>query len=474
MHQIIGREAEIKVLQSTLDSDKSEFIAVTGRRRVGKTFLIHSYFKQNLCFYLTGIQKQPIKAQLQAFADELSRRKGGKVSAPADWMEAFSILRDYVELLDPKRKKVIFIDELAWVDTQRSGFLQIFAHFWNSWAAWERNIILVVAGSSTSWIVNKVYNDTGGLHNRVTKRIWLTPFTLAETKTFFKSKQITLSNYEIALIYMVFGGVPFYLNEVQPGESAAQAIQRLCFDDGGMLKTEFDNLYASIFRDPEPHMRVAKALAKHTYGLTKNDLLKEAQLTNSGATNKVIDELVATGYLVHMIPFGNQSRNAKYILADFYSRFYLFFLAQRRATDWMTIIETPTFRAWSGMAFEWLCHSHRAEILKALGINGIRTQTSYLHIMDPATGKITAQIDLLIDRADNAINLCEIKFASDVYKMQVQDAEQMQNKLSKLKDQLKKRKSIFPVMITPFGCEKNAHFLGLVHHQVVLDQLFGE
>lgn len=470
MQQIIGRKAEIEILQSALDSPKSEFIAVTGRRRIGKTFLINTFFENKICFYLTGVQNQPIKMQLKAFSSELARRKKAFTPTPSDWMEAFNMLRDYVEGIQTDQKKVIFIDELSWIDTQRSGFLQIFAHFWNSWAAWERNIILVVAGSSSSWIIKKIYNDTGGLHNRVTKRLWLEPFKLTDTEAFLQHKNIHLSRYDIALIYMALGGVPFYLNELQAGESATQAIDRLCFAPGGMMKTEFENLYASIFNKPEHHLQIVKTLAQHPYGMERNDLIKAANIPNSGNISKVLEELTTTGYIQYLIPFGKKSNGGKYVLADFYSRFYLNFVANNQ-NSWLHQMESQTYKTWCGLSFEWLCHYHKKEILYALGIGGVRTKTNYLTIKNEA-GKMVAQIDMLIERADNAYNLCEIKFSNDVYTLDKNEAEAIRKKMFHLKSLIKPRQSVFPTMITTFGCEKNMHFLGVITHQVDLNALF--
>ena len=471
MEDIIGRNPQTSLFKDVVNSRQSEFIAITGRRRIGKTYLVNSYFKEAICFYMTGVQNQPIKVQLRAFANELSYRTKRVVPMPEDWLQAFSMLRDYVETVATTEKKVIFLDELPWMDTSKSGFLQIFAHFWNSWAAWEKNIILVIAGSSTSWIVNKVYNDPGGLHNRVTKRIWLEPFTLAETEAFFKSKNIHLTRYDIALIYMAFGGVPFYLNEVKIGESAAQCIERLCFSDGGLLKNEFDNLYNAIFHKPEAHLQIVKTLVKHPYGMERIDLLKQAKITNSGSATKILDELIVTGYVEYRVPYGKNANGGKYILADFYSRFYLNFISNRKISNWMSQIDSSAYKTWCGLAFEWLCHLHKAEITKALGISGIQTSTSYLNIKDDA-GKMTAQIDMLIDRADNVINLCEIKFSNDIYTISKAEAETMRKKIFYLQAQLKRRKSIFPVMITTFGCEKNMHYLSLITNQLDMDCLF--
>jgi uncharacterized protein len=471
MGNIIGRDSQIETLNTALASNQSEFVAVTGRRRIGKTFLIKSFFEEDICFYMTGVQNQPMKTQLQAFANELRFRSKRFIGVPKNWLEAFAMLRDYVETVETKKKKVIFLDELPWIDTQRSGFLQIFAHFWNSWAAWEHNIILVIAGSSTSWIVNKVYNDRGGLHNRVTKRIWLEPFKLKETEMLFKANHVVLSQYEISLIYMALGGVPFYLNEVKSGESAAQCLERLCFTEGGLLVKEFENLYKSVFQNPEGHLKIVKTLAKHTYGLERADILKKTKLSNSGATTKILEELTDTGYVSYMIPYGKNSSGGKYVLADFYSRFYLNFINSKKITNWTNLINLSVYSTWCGITFEWLCHIHKKEIVKALGLSGINTYASYLNVKDE-NNKMVSQIDMLIERADNALNLCEIKFSNDIYTLSKTEHDNIRKKVFYLQDKLTRRKSIFPTMITTFGCEKNMYYLGLITNQVSLEALF--
>lgn len=471
MEKIIGRRPQIAQFEAALASQKSEFIAVTGRRRIGKTFLIKTFFKEDICFHFTGIQNQALKFQLLAFTQELSHRSNTIITPPDNWLTAFSLLRDYVETVKSSRKKVVFLDELTWIDTKKSGFLQIFAHFWNSWAAWEGNIILVIAGSSTSWIVKKVYGDPGGLHNRVTKRIWLKPFTLAETEAFLRSKNSVLTRYDMALIYMAFGGVPFYLDAINSDESAAQCIERLCFADGGLLRNEFEHLYTAIFQKPDAHLRVVNVLAKHAYGLERNELLQQANMSNSGGSTKVLEDLETTGYIEYVVPYGKNSNLGKYVLSDFYSRFYLSFINNPKISTWMAHINSPAYKTWCGLAFEWLCYMHRKEIVRALGLSGIQTSVSYLNIKDDA-GKIAAQIDLLIDRADNAINLCELKFSNNVYSLSKDEAEGMRKKVFHLQKLLKKTQSVFPTMITTFGCEKNMHFLSQITHQLDLNALF--
>lgn len=471
MKIILGRDKEIEIFEEAKQSNSSEFIAITGRRRIGKTYLVNQYFADEICFYCTGIQNESTAMQLETFTNELRKRTKQKISTPKDWLSAFDLLRKYLESIKTKKKKVIFLDELPWMDTQRTNFLQIFAHFWNSYANWTEDIILIIAGSSTSWMVKKVYGDRGGLHGRVTKRIWLEPFKLSETEAFLKSKKINFSRYDTTLLYMALGGIPFYLNEIKKGESAAQCINRLFFTNGGLLKTEFNNLYHSIFNKADAHVKIVKTLAKHQYGLSRTELLKKAKLSNSGGSTKILEELTAVGYVEYMIPIGNRANNGKYILADFYSKFYLSFAADGKITNWLSAHTSAAYKVWCGYAFEWLCHYHREEIAQALGISGVYRSTSYLAIKD-TTNKISAQIDLIIERADNSINLCEIKFSNNEYKMSKDEYEKIRKKMFHLRNKIERRKSIFPTMITTFGCTKNQYYLGVINNQVVLDDIF--
>lgn len=469
---IVGRERECLRLDRTMESNSSEFVAITGRRRIGKTYLINAYYEDAICFYFTGLQDLPLETQLEAFAQELSKRTKNIAPKINTWLEAFHYLKQYLSKVKSKKKKVIFFDELPWMDTPKSGFVQIFAHFWNSWAAWENNIVLVIAGSATSWIVKKIYNDRGGMHNRVTERLWLKPFTLKETEAYLKYKRVNLSQFEIAQIYMAVGGIPFYLNEIKPGQSANQIIQSLYFEPGALLRTEFDNLFHSIFNKADAHVRVIKQLAKHRYGLDRTELLKQAKITNSGGGTKILDDLLQTNYIAQMIPFGKKSNGAKYVLNDFYSMFYLNFVESKKIRKWDNQFETANYQIWCGLSFERLCFMHETEIKHALGISGVHTESSHLTLYDE-NKKAVAQIDLLIERKDNAFNLCEIKFTKDIYKMTEVEEIKIRKKEFYLRQKIKSRKSVFNTMITPFGCERNnMHYLGRIQAEVTLKDLF--
>jgi uncharacterized protein len=470
MKLLLGRDKQIQEFEDAIASDESQFIAITGRRRVGKTYLVNTYFGDEICFYLTGIQNQPTSIQLEAFTNELQKRSKQKIEVPNDWLEALFLLRNYLEKIKTKKKKIIFFDELPWMDTQRSGFIQKFAHFWNSWAGWTKDIIIIIAGSSTSWIVNKIYNDRGGFHNRVTKRIWLKPFKLSETELFLKHKKINFSQYDIAILYMAFGGVPYYLNEIKKGESVTQCIQRLCFSENGLLQTEFENLYVSIFAKADAHIKVVKILAKHNYGLGRSELLKKAKIANSGGSSKILEDLIAVGYIDYLVPFGNRANSGKYILTDYYTKFYLSFIENGNNTNWNIISISNIFKTWCGFSFERLCYDHIYEIVSALGIGATFKNSSNLILKE--ANKINAQIDLVIERRDNALNLCEIKFSDKEYKLTALEAKKIANRKNNLATKIKSKEYILPTMITTFGCARNMHYINLIQNQVVLSDLF--
>jgi uncharacterized protein len=463
---IIAREREQARFLRAIQSDQSEFIAMYGRRRTGKTFLIKEYFNKQICFHITGIQDEGKATQLEAFAQEVANRTKKTVDIPKNWVQAFSDLRKYIESIkNTKGKKVIFIDELPWLDTQRSGCLRALAHFWNHWAAWEKNIILVICGSASSWIIKKVLNDKKGLHNRVTAKINLQPFTLQETEQYLIAKKISLSRYQIVVLYMALGGIPFYLNEVMAGQSADENIHRICMDANGALHDEFDNLYKALFEKAENHIKIVKALASKTSGLTRTELLAKVKLSNGGSRSRILDELIDNGFMQYLQNLGKTKNGGTYILTDYFSRFHLQFIANQKTDNWMSIVQTGTWYNWAGIVFEQVCRDHLQAIKHALGISAVSTNIRFMQTA-------ATQIDLIIERKDNVVHLCEIKFLENEFEIKKQYAENLQNKISNLRSRYPSRKTIFPTLISTFGCKKNAHSIGLITNEVILNQLF--
>ncbi len=470
---IIGRVKEIQVMQGLKDSPKSEFLAVYGRRRVGKTYLIRNIFENDFVFQLTGQSNTKLQWQLGNFHRSFVRQYPAKEgTTPAkSWFDAFQYIMDLIEASD-KPKKVIFLDELPWLDTPQSGFISALEHFWNSWASARRDIILIVCGSSASWIINKLINNKGGLHNRITKRIKLEPFNLAETEVFFKRKNSAFERYQIVQLFMVLGGIPFYLEMVDTGQSAVQNINNLCFDANGELRTEFDNLYASLFKKAQDHIAVIEALATKASGMSREELIKVAKINNSGSTTMLLRELEECGFIRKYPYFGKKEKNQLYQLIDFYSLFYLTFIKNTNTIDenlWLNGIDNPQYRTWSGYAFEMVCLHHLREIKHALGISGVFTNTSTWYSMDK-TAK--AQIDLLIDRRDGIINICEMKFSMKPYVIDKKYAEELRHKIETFREQTKTSKSTFLTLITAFGMQKNEYSNMLVQNSLSLNELF--
>lgn len=471
METIIGRNKELAEMKELLNDRQSQFLVVYGRRRIGKTYLIRNAYEKEIVFQMTGFAEATTAEQLINFSSAL-KGAGPQLPfdvAPKDWIEAFDLLKTHLHSLKNK-KKVVFFDELPWIDTPRSKFLMALEHFWNSWASARTDIVLVVCGSAASWMINKLINNKGGLHNRVTKRIRLTPFTLYETEQYLLYKQISFDRYQIIQLYMALGGIPYYLNELKPGQSAFQEIDRLCFSSGGLLLNEYDNLYRSLFQEAETHIAIVEALAKKNKGLTRDELITLSGLSNGGNTTRTICELEENGFICILYPFGKQIKNSLYRLSDQYSLFYLKFMRDKRASgkgSWLSRIDSPTWRAWSGYAYENICLLHIDQIKKALGIGGVYTEISSWQSRNAG-----AQIDLLIDRRDHVVSLCEIKFSKDPFSISKAYRVELEKKLFAFRQETKTRKALFLTLITTIGLQVNQHSLGFIQNTITMNDLF--
>jgi len=468
---LIGRKAELKTLQSLLETDKSEFVAVLGRRRVGKTFLIRETFKNNFTFFHTGMANATMETQLQSFNMSLTEHGKGHFVKAKTWLDAFQQLRDLLSRSRKRGKKIVFIDEMPWLDTPKSGFLSALEHFWNSWAAWEKNILLIVCGSASSWMINKLLNNRGGLHNRVTRQIHLKPFTLAECQEFFEKEHIVMSQHEIAESYMIFGGIPFYLSQFKKELSMTQNVDNMLFSEDAVLKNEFQNLYASLFKKADNHIKIVETLSKKAKGLTREEIIKSANLSNGGGVNRVLEELELSGFIRTYKSYGKKVRDKLYQLVDFYTLFYFNYLNNNELKDehfWTNYIENAQHRAWSGYAFEQVCLVHLPQIKQKLGISGVLTKVYSWQSSEKENG---AQIDLIIERNDKVINLCEMKFSSGEFIINKQYDEVLRNKRAAFQHETKTTKAVHLTMITTYGIKRNT-YSGNVQSQVILNDLF--
>ena len=470
---LIARKKERQQLDRLLRSLSAEFLAIYGRRRVGKTFLIREHFKKEICFELTGLQKGKLKEQLGYFHEELERRSKAEQDVPQSWPEAFKQLRNYLEKLRGKKKRVIFLDEIPWLDSHRSGFKNALDHFWNTFLSRDPRYILIISGSAASWIVKNVINDKGGLHNRITAPpIRLEPFKLGEIEAYLKSNRVSLTRYDIITLAMVMGGIPMYLKDIEPGQSATQAIKDLCFSRGGRLQNEFSNLYGSLFDNPERHLDIVRELAKHPHGRTRTQLLQAYK--SGGRLSRTLFELEEASFITLHEPFGDKTSGAVFRLTDEYSLFYLKWIEGKGVAGQAGFFNTETsrWRAWSGYALEALAFKHIAQIQDALKIGGLHiTAHSWVHRKNQ-TWPEGAQIDLLIDRPDNSINLLEIKFSNAPFSINNSYAKNLRRKMGTFRSVTKTRKNLFLTFLTTHGVSENKYSKELVANEITTDQLF--
>jgi hypothetical protein len=483
LDRILGRREEKKILKLASESREPEFIAIYGRRRVGKTHLVREFFGDAISVEIVGQHGASLGEQLENFAGALGRAIGMGIrpQKPGSWSEAFGQMERFLESSSVKsrgRRRVVFLDEMPWLNSPRSRFLPALEHFWNAWGSRQSDFILVTCGSAASWMIQKLVRARGGLHNRLTRQIRLLPFTLGETEEFLQSRGVDLVRMQIAELFMTMGGIPHYLKEAEPGMSAAQIIDKTCFRPGGLLREEFDKLYLSLFSESGQHMKIIRALAKSRSGATRGDILESAGFGSGGSASLRLEELEESGFIQSAIPFGKKAKDAIYGLSDELSLFHLDWIARlgRRSPGdgyWLSQQSTPRRRAWAGHAFESLCLKHALRLKAALGIAGVETTQSPWHNRPAAGSGIPgAQVDLLIDRRDGTINLCEMKFSESAFTIDKGYAEKLRRKLDVFRRATGTRKNVFLTMVTTLGVTDNAYSRELVTSSLTLDDLF--
>ena len=468
---IIGRKAEMRELARYYDSGRPELVIVYGRRRVGKTYLIKEYFENKFAFYYTGSVNVPNTVNLANF-DQAIREYGGQVkTASKNWSDAFAKLKALLQKTATGRK-VVFIDEMPWLDAHKSDFLSSLDYFWNSWASAMPEILFIGCGSATSWITKKIFQNRGGLHNRVTGRIYLAPFSIGECAEFFRSRHIEITRYQLAECYMIFGGIPYYLNLFDKGLSFSQNVDKLCFAEKAPLRNEFTELYMSLFNNPRHHITIVEALAKKNSGLSRTEICAAGGLQPNGHLTEALNELEQCDFIEKFTDFTKRKNGARYYLKDPFTLFFLRYMKDNPTKDeyfWTNYIDDGGHRAWSGYAFEQLCRIHIRQIKAKLGILGVSASIASWRSKDSIPG---AQIDLLICRKDGVINLCEIKYSKHPYEINKSYAEQLERKKSVFAMETGTKNAIHITMITTYGLAKKGYF-GIAQSEITMDDLFG-
>ena len=470
---LIGRQAEKKVLREMLESGQSEFVAVYGRRRVGKTYLIRETFGYSFAFQHTGILDAPMKEQLSEFRESLYSSGMKRCAMPRTWSDAFRLLQRWLASL-PEGKKVVFIDELPWIDTPRSNFIRALDHFWNGWATTRKDIVLIVCGSATSWIIDNIVMNYGGLHNRLTRQIHLQPFNLCECEMYCKDRTLEFTRKQILEGYMAMGGIPYYWSFMERGLSLAQNIDKLFFAENGDLVHEYDALYASLFRNPSCHIAIVNSLAKKKVGMTREELLAATGISEGEQFAKTLRELEQCSFIRKYTFIGKKKKDAIFQLMDNYTLFYFKFIQQNNNGDqyfWTSMLQTPTHDAWAGLAFERVCLQHLEQIKTALGFSAvISTAHSWTSKSDNTDAK-GVQIDLLIDRNDGVINLCEMKYAKEEYVIDKEEDERLRKRLSTFIKESGTKKAVHITMITTYGLKKGG-YADDIQNEVTMDDLY--
>lgn len=474
---IIGRVAEKLVLDRVLASKDPELLAVYGRRRVGKTFLIREHLKDQIVFEVAGMHEQSTSSQLAGFHAALRRAFPNVASVqPRTWLDAFEILRTCLDQTSKsKHKRVVFFDEFPWLATRKSNFLAAFENFWNDYALRHRDLAVVICGSAAAWMIRNVVNSRGGLHNRLTRRMRIEPFNLNEVELYLQSRKIHWDQRQIATLYMAFGGIPHYLNLIRPGQSASQCIDAECFRPEGMLRLEYHNLYAALFENYQTHETIVKTLAASNSGLTRDQLIEKSQLTSGGGVTKAIEELALSGFLTETLALDKKAKSSLLRLTDEFSVFYWDWMhSNTAANSWMRQATSRRYEAWCGYAFESICFKHLQQIQRGLGIADVDTRVASWHYSaKKGSQEEGAQIDLLLDRADQCIDLCEIKFSDKPFTITKSYAESLARKIRVFRERSGRHQTLFLTMITPYGVAANRYSEQLVTKQVTLSDLFG-
>ena len=462
-------------LQRCQDSDRSEFVIVYGRRRVGKTFLVDSFFGGKYDFSFTGGNKLSKAKQLRGFAKAIRKYSGcSKQPVFKDWTEAFDALEEYLESLTENRKKIIFIDEMPWIDTPKSDFVESLETFWNAWGARRSDIMLVASGSASSWMMDKLVDNPGGLHARITNNIYVRPFTLRETEEYLKSRGIGWDRYQILKLYMIMGGIPFYLSLLDPAKTQIANIDRLFFRKNGEMVTEFDELYNAVFSNSGRYLEVVELLFKRKEGMSYSEISKATGLAGKKLTT-ILTNLERCDFILSYSQFGNKRKGDLYRLVDFYTLFYLRFIKYNDTKDeqwWQHNYNSRSVESWQGRSFEVVCLMHLQQIKEALGISGIATSASVWRYIAPVgSTERGAQIDLVIDRADHIINLCEMKFSQTQYVVTGDYERLIRDRVRLFKEKTGTSKALSCTFVTVFGVADGAHH-GVVDSEITAENLF--
>ncbi|MGN0278550.1 MAG: ATP-binding protein [Lachnospiraceae bacterium] len=475
---MIGRKQEVKNLNRLYDRNQAELVAIYGRRRVGKTYLVDETFAGRITFRHAGLSPAEensrglLKLQLDHFYNSLELHGMEKCEKPTNWLDAFLLLEKFLQSKDDGTRQVVFLDELPWLDTPKSGFIRAFEAFWNTWGCHRKNLMVIVCGSANSWIQDKLINNHGGLYNRVTYEIKLSPFNLYECEELYKSNGVKLSRYDIVQSYMIFGGIPYYMGYVNGEMSLAQNVDNLFFKKNAIFRDEYNRLFASVFVNPEAVKTIVQLLYTRNAGYTRKEITEKLGITDGGRLSRNLNALISSDFIIKYVPFGYGKREEHYKLIDPFCIFYLHFISNQKKVNekfWQQNVSSGVVAVWRGFAFENVCFNHIEQIKRALGISGVISENSaWSKRSDNEEG---TQIDLLISRNDNVINMCEIKYYSSEFSVNKDYYQLLLKRQTILSESVSPKMVIHSTLITTFGLSHN-EYSGAFTNVIVLDDLF--
>lgn len=475
---MVGRQHEVQELNMLYESNQAELVAIYGRRRVGKTYLVDETFLNRITFRHAGLSpagqeaKGFLRTQLNHFYNSLVVQGMEPCRKPSSWQDAFLLLEKHLQKIDTGSRQVVFLDEMPWLDTPRSGFISAFEGFWNTWGCHRKNLMVIVCGSANSWILDSLINNHGGLYNRVTYEIKLSPFTLRECEEYYISNQIRFSRYDVTQSYMIFGGIPYYMGYMDGRMSLAQNVDRLFFAKNAKLQNEFERLFDSIFVNPDAAKAIVRLLYARGAGYTRKEMIEKLGITDGGRFSRNLNALIASDFVIKYVPFGLGKREEHYKLIDPFCLFYLHFInGQRKHNErfWQQNATSQQLAVWRGFAFENVCFQHIEPIKKALGISGVISSACAWTKRSEEEGG--TQIDLLIDRNDNVLNMCELKFYSGDFAVNKDYYKILLHRQELLTKEVSPKTAIHSTLITTFGLVKN-EYSGAFVNVITLDDLF--
>jgi AAA+ ATPase superfamily predicted ATPase len=466
MKQFIGRKVEIAQLTALIDLPRPSIAVIYGRRRVGKSELIRHVTQGKNVLSFEGLEGQPKHKQIKNFLFQLSAQSNIREKNISDWPDALILLRT----LTQDGQWIIILDEFQWMANYQNELVSVIKMIWEKYLSQNPDLTLILCGSIASFMKSKVLKSSA-LYGRTDYELNLHELNLSEISEFFPGK----GSDEVIDTAMLVGGIPKYLELISEYPSLYDALEPLAFSQDGFFKTEYDRLFASHFGKKPIFMKIIQTLATNPYGLTTGKLAKEMQVASGGTLCHQLDDLESAGFLHSIIPFDKPegSKLRKYILMDAYVRFYHSIIRGSMKettppnTQFHAIMSSPRYAAWAGMAFEFLCMRHHKEISRILGFHGI-PYTAGPFFQRKTLDTPGVQIDLLFERSDKILVLCEMKYLLASVPGDIID--QVNRKVSALQEKYPGR-TILKVLLTKTGSTETVAKKGYFFRIIRADEL---